>query len=106
MKYQSALHTACVFLSGCTVVTHIPEEFAFYPVPVVQGVEVTWIVADNTTDKCKKLFPEKMQSYPHIPACAGWSHEAKTCVIVTGKVTTHQILGHETRHCFEGAFHE
>ena len=100
-----ALIGAIVILSGCSATVHIPKEAAFDPRPVQTKMSITWVVSENPTAECKRLFPKQMGFHPVIPACAGWSFEAQECVIVTGKTSTHQILGHEIRHCFEGAFH-
>ena len=91
--------------TGCSMTVHIPEEAAFSPRPVVQGMTITWVVADDPTAECKRLLPSAYGFAPLIPACAGWDLERKTCVIVTPRVATHQIVGHEIRHCFEGRFH-
>jgi hypothetical protein len=34
------------------------------------------------------------------------SADGDTCKIITAEKTTQAILGHETRHCFQGAFHQ
>ena len=91
-------------LSGCSGMLTIPKEGRFTPNPLSEETKITWLVVDNPTEICKKFFPEAMHHHPVIPACAGWTEDR--CVIVTGKVTNHQILGHEVRHCFEGFFHE
>lgn len=38
-----------------------------------------------------------------LTACSFWT--AKTCVIVTADYSTHEEIGHELRHCFQGSFH-
>jgi len=38
-----------------------------------------------------------------VDACSFW--RKNTCLIVTGKQTTHAELGHELRHCYQGSFH-
>jgi hypothetical protein len=39
-------------------------------------------------------------------ACAFWNTKRKECSIVTPIETGFNYLGHELRHCFEGAFHD
>jgi len=39
-------------------------------------------------------------------ACAFWNVRRKECTIVTPLYTGFNYLGHELRHCFEGAFHD
>lgn len=97
-----ALTTA--LLTGCAGIVTIPQEGRFEAQPKPAGVRITWLVVADPTAKCKELFPATMASRPIIPACAVWA--PNKCVIVTGTVTNHQILGHEVRHCFEGNFHD
>lgn len=94
-----------LMLSSCSVtLLNIPEEGKFTATSNYPEINVTWLAVENTTSKCKELFPEVMNQHFFIPACAGWSKTE--CIIVTGTITTHQILGHELRHCFEGHYHE
>ena len=39
-------------------------------------------------------------------ACAYWNVKRSECTVVTPEVTGYNYLGHELRHCFEGAFHD
>lgn len=39
-------------------------------------------------------------------ACAYWNVKRKECTVVTPEVTGFNYVGHELRHCFEGAFHD
>ena len=43
-----------------------------------------------------------------VDACAFWKEHlfGHQCIIYTAKKTTLEILGHEIRHCFMGAFHK
>ena len=38
-----------------------------------------------------------------VQACTFW--EGKSCIIFLGPKTNNDILGHEMRHCLQGAFH-
>jgi hypothetical protein len=38
-----------------------------------------------------------------VQACTFW--EGKNCTIILGIKTNNDILGHEMRHCLQGAFH-
>jgi hypothetical protein len=95
---------AAMLLQGCTTLVTMPAESAFKPNPQASEMLVTWVVSDDPTSECKRLAP-KLQMHPLIPACAKWSRTAGTCTVVTATTTSHQILGHEVRHCFEGHFH-
>jgi hypothetical protein len=92
-------------LSGCAATLQLPEEDAFRPAPQAPEMLVTWIVSDDPTKECQRLAPRALGAHPVIPACASWSRAQGICTIVTGAPTTHQALGHEMRHCFEGHFH-
>lgn len=92
------------FLAGCAGMLTLPDEGSFQPKPTQPVVVVTWLAVDNPTTTCKMLFPDAMALHPIIVACAGWAKDQ--CTVVTGKVTTHQVLGHEVRHCFEGKYHD
>jgi hypothetical protein len=96
---------AAMLLQGCTTVFVIPEEEAFSPAPKTAEMLVTWIVSDDPTTECKRLAPRALGAHPLIPACASWSRAEGVCTIVTASSTSHQALGHEMRHCFEGHFH-
>ena len=43
-----------------------------------------------------------------VDACSFWEKSVFThkCIIITGKRTNLETLGHEIRHCFQGAFHK
>lgn len=90
-------------LSGCSGMLTIPEEGRFEPENWIAKSTITWIVSNDPTATCKQLFPA-LRHRLILPACAGWDDDI--CTIVTGSVTTHQLLGHEVRHCFEGNFHD
>jgi hypothetical protein len=38
-----------------------------------------------------------------LHACSFWTN--RTCLIVTGEQSTHEEIGHELRHCYQGNFH-
>lgn len=49
---------------------------------------------------CKKLFRIENGLFM---GCAGWTE--LSCTIIIPSRTTLSVLGHEFRHCFNGAFH-
>ncbi len=71
------------------------------------GVKIRWEAREDVAAYCAQtLGMDKERAFSTPPlACAIWSRSAQECTVVTGKVTTHVALGHEVRHCFEGAFH-
>jgi hypothetical protein len=55
---------------------------------------------------CSRItgVPINMTSRPM--ACAYWNVKRRECTVVTPEVTGFNYVGHELRHCFEGAFHD
>lgn len=66
---------------------------------------VSWVIVDDPQETCKKLGA-KVKLGLVIKGCAQFSLDHGWCVIYTARETTHAILGHELRHCFEGHFHD
>ena len=66
---------------------------------------IRWVVSEDPDSECRQASGQKLQDRRGvIRACAVYS--AKSCTIITGVETSHAILGHELRHCFEGRFHD
>lgn len=103
-NFRSVIALTCTALSACTTVLSIPPEDAFTPAPKAEVANVTLIVATDPTAECARIFPFKRIA-GNLSGCAGWNADFTVCTIVIGEVTTHQVLGHELRHCFEGNYH-
>lgn len=84
-----------------------PADEAFLANPKETPSLIRWIVVDDPDSECRayrgEQANENRRSGP-VRACARWT--SKTCTIITGPETSHGILGHELRHCFEGRFHD
>ncbi len=66
---------------------------------------IRWVVSDDPDTECRQVSGQKLQDRRGvIRACAVYN--SKSCTIITGPETSHAILGHELRHCFEGRFHD
>lgn len=93
MKYALIV----LLLAGCsTTFTPVPyaERTAMAPV-------VRWIVADDVHVECLRRGA-KVQPNQTILGCAiSVQGLAEQCIVITSNKTTHEILGHEVRHCFE-----
>jgi hypothetical protein len=88
-----------VFLSGCSTM-QMREANQFEASQLgMRSTFVTWKVVEDAAAECRKLGSE-----PGAVACAMYTKHS--CVIITSKNTSHEILGHEARHCFEGNFHQ
>ncbi len=78
---------------------------AFEARPKATPSVIRWVVSADPNTECREASGQKLQgSRGEIRACAVYS--AKSCTIITGVETSHAILGHELRHCFEGRFHD
>ena len=69
-------------------------------------VTITWRVADNVQTECNAMMLEKggVTLTDQVSACSYWS-EDDTCTIITTRITSMSILGHEVRHCYQGHWH-
>ena len=54
---------------------------------------------------CARITGHPITPTSRPMACAYWNTRRKECTIVTPMQTGYNYLGHELRHCFEGAFH-
>lgn len=66
---------------------------------------VTWEAVDNVQVACEKGSHKRGYggfNYP-VEACSFWNKS--TCHVITAKKVNFHTLGHEIRHCFQGAFH-
>ena len=66
---------------------------------------VIWKRVNNVQEACnaesERLGVAKIPY--QVKACSFWTKS--TCTIITGRKTTQHSLGHELRHCFQGAWH-
>lgn len=68
---------------------------------------IRWVVVDDPDAECRAASKNRNEFSERrgvIRACARYT--STTCTIITGPETSHAILGHELRHCFEGRFHD
>lgn len=111
-KFKSILRlitlTSVLGLSGCASVLVPPSEYEVFKVDKTQSGkerQITWMIRDDVAVYCAGLVGLRETIYMKPLACAKWSEFEKKCTIVTSSETTHTILGHELRHCFQGHFH-
>jgi hypothetical protein len=71
---------------------------------------IEWQSVEHVNEVCQQH--SKQLGYAgfayKVDACAFWKEHlfGHQCIIYTAKKTTLEILGHEIRHCFMGAFHK
>jgi hypothetical protein len=71
---------------------------------------IEWLVSTNVQRDCEK--ESRRRGFGGfgiaLQACSFWTYDSigsGNCTIITSNITTMGTLGHETRHCFQGAFH-
>ena len=102
-----------LFLSGCQTTTMRPPQVdmvRFVPAPVIKRVlnepKVKYLVRKDGYEYCARITGMAITPVSRPMACAFWNVRRKECTIVTPMQTGYNYLGHELRHCFEGAFHD
>jgi hypothetical protein len=82
----------------------------FEPLPPEQRLlnepKVKFLARKDGYEFCSRItgIPITITSRPM--ACAFWNVKRRECTVVTPEVTGYNYVGHELRHCFEGAFHD
>lgn len=82
----------------------------FEPLPeedrIISHVKVKYAVRADGHEFCSRItgVPIRFNSQPM--ACAFWNVKRRECTIITPPKTGYNYIGHELRHCFEGAFHD
>jgi hypothetical protein len=109
-----AVGCALLGLVGCQgparVIAPQVDQVRFTPLPVEQRIidepTVKFLPREDGHEYCARItgIPITPTSLPM--ACAFWNVLRKECSIITPLSTGYNYLGHELRHCFEGAFHD
>ena len=114
-----------LMLTGCATI-HIADEKLFTGLEVDKGLQgkgavaVYWITYDSVEElrtKCKQVSYAAcahsnvtkqgcLKAHKDPMKCKDMLEGIEYCVIMTLKKTSYAILGHETRHCFHGKFHD
>lgn len=102
-----------LLLAGCeTMVMQPPkvDTVRFKPLPESQRVivqpKLKYLVRADGYEYCARITGIRITPTSRPMACAFWNVRRKECTIVTPLTTGFNYLGHELRHCFEGAFHD
>lgn len=72
----------------------------------ISPVKIKYAVRPDGYEFCSRItgVPIRFNSQPM--ACAFWNVKRRECTIITPLQTGFNYIGHELRHCFEGAFHD
>ena len=73
---------------------------------VLNEPKVKYLVRADGFEYCARITGIPVTPTSRPMACAFWNVRRKECTIVTPLTTGFNYLGHELRHCFEGAFHD
>jgi hypothetical protein len=74
-----------------------------------EDVRIAWYVVQDVPQTCAMagaLKGARTRYNPNMIACAVRFLDGQACVIYTARRLSLAVLGHEVRHCFEGAWHE
>lgn len=100
-----------LLLTACAVglVPPAVDTSRFTPMPqaqrVIQEPKVKVLPRADGHEYCARITGHPITPTSRPMACAYWNTRRQECTIVTPPVTGYNYLGHELRHCFEGAFH-
>jgi hypothetical protein len=103
-----ALLAFILLLAGCgatapNVVGYKVIDYNVMSEPGTRSTTVRWITVADIDSTCRSLGAT---AATRILACARWTRNHQLCEIYTGPSTSHQALGHELHHCFDGQFHD
>lgn len=86
------------------------DRVRFEPLPQDQRMlgqpKVKLLARKDGYEFCSRITGIPVGPTSRPMACAFWNIKRSECTVVTPEVTGFNYLGHELRHCFEGAFHD
>lgn len=100
-----------LLLSGCvTMQPPAVDMVRFTPLPMAKRVipepKLKYLVREDGHEYCARITGIPVTPTSKPMACAFWNVRRKECTVITPVLTGYNYLGHELRHCFEGAFHD
>jgi hypothetical protein len=101
---------AMMLVSTGAFATEDPEANFSVSNNFTNSTKINWVSVDNVQARCEaESRKRKFGGFGYaVEACSFWDkgpNNENVCTIVTGKYTNMHTLGHETRHCFQGSFH-
>lgn len=82
----------------------------FVPLPeearIMSPVKIKYAVRPDGYEFCSRITGVPIRANSQPMACAFWNIKRRECTIITPLTTGFNYIGHELRHCFEGAFHD
>lgn len=118
LRYVESLmkSTLLIFFLTLTIYGHSEERFTDNPKTpfstsknITNKTMISWRQVENVQVECTKESKKRgFAGFPNpIQACSFWDKgiSGYSCLIISGTTLNMHTLGHETRHCFQGAFH-
>jgi hypothetical protein len=88
----------------------IVDRVLFEPLPpserVLNEPKIKFLARSDGYEFCARITGAAITPTSRPMACAFWNVKRRECTVVTAEVTGYNYVGHEVRHCFEGAFHD
>ncbi|MEK7344322.1 MAG: hypothetical protein AAB176_01400 [Pseudomonadota bacterium] len=82
----------------------------FQPMPadhrLLNEPKIKLLARKDGYEFCSRITGAPISATSRPMACAYWNVKRRECTVVTPEVTGFNYVGHEVRHCFEGAFHD
>lgn len=86
------------------------DQVRFEPLPADQRTlrepRVKYLARKDGYEFCSRITGIAVTANSRPMACAFWNVRRSECTVVTPELSGYNYIGHELRHCFEGAFHD
>lgn len=86
------------------------DQVRFEPLPADQRAlrepRVKYLARKDGYEFCSRITGIPVTTNSRPMACAFWNVRRSECTVVTPELSGYNYIGHELRHCFEGAFHD
>lgn len=86
------------------------DQMRFEPLSPEQRIlndpKIKFVARKDGYEFCSRITGIPISPTSRPMACAYWNVKRRECTVVTPEVTGFNYVGHEVRHCFEGAFHD
>ena len=108
-------YAAFLFLSGFIMMSTGMKTTSALPLfdarkNITARTYITWEQARDVEGRCNEESRRRGFNGFKVPleACSFWGkvQDTDVCHIITENKLTHDTLGHEVRHCFQGDFHK
>ncbi len=73
---------------------------------LIVSPKVRYFARKDGYEFCSRITGIPVTPNSRPMACAFWNVRRNECTVVTPELTAYNYIGHELRHCFEGAFHD